>query len=124
MVADQDSPTGDNNSIGAKGSPITTTVTRDSRMDIGLAKYSNLPRWQPKLTDFIIWHGWMWGRWYGIINGINDNTISVIKEGLPLLLFTMDQSAYEKNTIEIPINKIRNGRNGEYHVLQSGVWYV
>ena len=126
MVADQNSPTGNNNSIGVEGTPVTSTVTRGGhgRVEVGLAKYNTLSRWQPKLTDFIIWHGWLWGRWYGIVNGINGDNVRIIKDGLPYLLFTMNQQQHDKSTIEIHMGTIRNGRSGEYHILQDGTWYV
>ena len=93
-------------------------------VNLVLAQYKNLREWQPKVTDFLIWHGWLWGRWYGIVSGVNDRNLIVIKEGLPSLLFMVPEDLHTKKSIEIPTDKVRNAARGEFHVLQEGVWYI
>jgi hypothetical protein len=92
-------------------------------VSVELARYRGLTTWKPKLSDFVIWHGWF-SRWYGIISGINGNQITVIKENLPKLLFTMPESDRSKNTISLQVDKIKSSRGGEFHILQDGVWHL
>ena len=88
-----------------------------------LAKYNSIGRWSPQVGDFIIWHGWV-RRWYGVITDIEGDTLYVIKDGLPKLLFTMPQMDHKKNTVIISAMKVRTSGGGEYHILQDGVWFV
>ena len=116
---------GGHHRIGVEGTPVAPITRRHGQTQISLASYRPINTWTPKLTDFVMWHGWLWSRWYGVINGIQqDKIVSIVREGLPCLLFTLDESEYEKKTIHIPIIKIRGCQNGEYHVLQDGVWYI
>jgi hypothetical protein len=88
-----------------------------------LARYRPMTAWRPKIGDFIIWHGWLRNRWYGVINSILDNEVTVITEGLPCLLFTIAESEREQHLVRIPLYKIKSSRGGEYHIQQEGVWY-
>jgi hypothetical protein len=90
---------------------------------VSLASYKSITEWNPKIADFIIWHGWI-RHWYGVVNAITDDLVTVIKDGLPCLLFTMDCDQYKNNSINISINKIRNSSGGEFHVLQDKVWFL
>jgi hypothetical protein len=98
-------------------------IPRKLEGGIALAQWKGLETYIPKISDFIIWHGW-WYRWYGIITDINNGNLSILRENLPKLLFTTPEDERDKNTIKISITKIRSSRGGEYHVLQDGVWYV
>jgi hypothetical protein len=89
-----------------------------------LAQSRPLGVWNPAVGDFIIWHGWLYGRWYGIINRIERDKLYVIKDNLPKLLLTMAESDYEKNTIFESASKIKASVAGTYHVLQNNVWYI
>ena len=93
-------------------------------VNLVLAQFKNIGDWQPKITDFIIWHGWFWGRWYGIVNGINDGKVIIVKEGLPSLLLMLPENAYSEHSIEVPVSKICCSSRGEYHILQEGVWFI
>jgi hypothetical protein len=90
--------------------------------NIPLALYKSIVTYSPKLGDFIIWHG-LWGRYYAIINGVSNDTISAIKSGMPNLLFTMAQEEMDKSLIKINLTKIRRSRGG-YAILQNGTWYI
>lgn len=88
-----------------------------------LAKYASFLRWSPRVGDFIIWHGF-WGRWYGLINYIEGDVLHIVKENLPVLLFTLSPSEYPANTVKVPVGKILRSRGGEYHILQGDTWYI
>lgn len=93
-----------------------------TNLNITLAEYKSIISYQPKIGDFVIWHGWF-SHYYGIINGINDNQIRIVKAGMPLLLLSMDPDDINKNLIVVSVNKIRGSR-GSYAVNQNGIWYV
>ena len=94
------------------------------RVNLVLAQYKHVGEWQPRVADFIVWHGWFFSHWYGIVNGVSDKKIIVVKEGLPSLLFMIPDDDYIKKSIDISISKIRSSARGEYHVLQEGVWFI
>lgn len=125
MVAGGSGPAGIANSIGAAGTAVTAASNRliTSQSGLPLAKFINNRQWQAQVGDFIIWHGW-WKRWYGVVNGVDRDHVYVIKENLPILLFTMAPEDHLKNTMKISINKIVNAPPGEFHILQGDHWYV
>ena len=93
-------------------------------VSVELAKFNTLTRWNPKIGDFIVWHGWF-RHWYGVVNDISTvGSLWVIRENLPKLLFSLPMSERSKNSIQVDIDKIRGSRAGEYAVLQDGLWYV
>jgi len=92
--------------------------------NIPLIKYRNIKLLEPKIGDFIIYHGLFWSKWYGVINTIDKTGIKVVKENLPCLLFNLDISEYDKHTITLSKTKIINSFPGAYHVLQGDVWYI
>lgn len=112
-------------SASTTGTPITTGITRLSanNVNIPLAKFSSITKWNPCVGDFILWHGLFWRRWCGVVNAIYSDHVTIITDGLPKLLFTMPESDYNKNTISVLISSIRSSYGGEYHILQNGVWY-
>ena len=124
-VATNNNPTGNRNSVGVKGTQVAAVRSRlaVSGVDIPLARFGNIAIWEPQVSDFIIWHGWF-SRWYGVVSLVIDNEVIIVKENLPCLLFSMSQSEYEKNSIQIPISKIRESQGGEFHVLQKDIWYI
>jgi hypothetical protein len=102
---------------------VTVKSSRVPDQNVELARYRPLAAWKPTIGDFVIWHGWFLNRWYGVINSILDNEVTVITEGLPCLLFTLPESEREKHLVHIPLYKIKSSRGGEYHIEQNGVWY-
>jgi hypothetical protein len=92
-------------------------------VNVDLAYWKDLAFYVPKIGDFIVWHGWF-SRWYGIVGEIDKDTLTVIKDNLPKLLFTMPQFDYKKNSIKLSISKIRSSRGGEYSVLQERTWLI
>lgn len=93
-----------------------------ANFNITLAAYKQISSYKPKIGDFLIWHGWF-SHYYGIINGIDNNSIRVVKSGMPMLLFSMDPEDMDQNTEIISIGKIKRSR-GAYAIQQNGIWYV
>lgn len=126
MVADKDSPAGGGNSVGTEGAPVATNIRRGGSLGAELAKYTTLDRWTPRISDFIVYHGWFRSRWYGIIDAVNreEDTVSIIYDGLPLLLLTMDPDIYKDRSMILPVKKIVNASKGSYCILQDGVWFL
>ena len=94
---------------------------------VQLAQFKSLSTWRPQIGDFIIQHGWL-THWFGVINAIDGGSLSIIKAGLPVLLFSMDDAEMQKNTVILGINTIMRSRGGKFAVMQtingSNVWYI
>lgn len=99
-------------------------LAKFDNINVDLAKFKPLHIWTPKLSDFLIYHGLIFSKWYGIINGINGGKITIIYSGLPILLFTMDQDEMSKKTLSIFSDKVKKSAPGKYSVLQDGIWYI
>lgn len=89
-----------------------------------LARFSGFRLWEPKLGDFIVYHGWFYDRWFGVISSIDNGIASIITEGLPFLLFNLVPEEYTEHTKNVSIAKIKSSGGGKYAVLQNSVWYV
>lgn len=92
-------------------------------VNIALAQYKSIKNYSPRISDFIIWHGWF-SHYYGVISSMRDDKITIITAGLPCLLFSYDSIESTGNSKEISLNKIRRSRGGTFSILQGGVWYV
>jgi hypothetical protein len=99
---------------------IKPRIYRDVQVEY--ARCKNIATYVPKISDFIIWHGFV-KRWYGIIMDVTPTEVVVVTENLPKLLLTMPEDEKIKRSKHIPISKIRSSRGGEWHVLQDGVWH-
>jgi hypothetical protein len=92
-----------------------------------LAQFNGLTNWKPQLGDHIVQHG-LFTHWFGVVNGIDGNVLSVIKAGLPVLLLTMEESAIPSNTIKLNVSSIKTSRAGKYAIIQHNgadqVWYI
>lgn len=93
-----------------------------TNLNITLAEYKQINTYRPKIGDFVIWHGWF-THYYGIVNGIDNNKIRIVKAGMPILLLSMDPDDINKNLTIVSVNKIKGSR-GAYAVYQNGIWYV
>ena len=95
-----------------------------NNFNITLAEYKSITTYRPKIGDFVIWHGWF-THWYGIISGIDQETqkLSIVKAGMPLLLFSMEQDEMDKNIEAISLSKITKSR-GAYAIQQNGIWFT
>lgn len=92
-----------------------------NNLELSLALYKPIQSYNPRVGDFVIWHGWF-THYYGIVNYTHNNKVKIIKAGLPELLFNMDQSDMEKNSIIVDANKIKKSK--DYAILQSNIWYT
>lgn len=96
---------------------------------IDLAHYDNIRKWEPQIGDCIIWHGWF-QHYFGIVSGIlkEDNSIEIIKKGLPLLLFNMVPEEHDNNKIKIDIGEIKGSRGGKYAAFRAYgnniIWFI
>lgn len=97
-----------------------------SEISVDLARYRDISKFIPQIGDFIICHGWFWGHWFGTINSVNmvSSKISVIRSGIPTMLFTMSENEMRKNSIEISFRDLTGSRSGKYVVLQNGIWFI
>lgn len=92
---------------------------------IDTVKVRPLRTWQPKLGDFIIHHGFVWDKWYGIVRDVDrTGKIRVVRDGLPFLLLTTPLDRESEKTIELPSSKIARSRGGAYAVQQDGIWFI
>lgn len=100
-------------------------------MDYGvtLGQFLPIAEWNPQIGDIVIYHGWI-QHWFGVVNGIlrESASVSLIKDGLPMLLLTKSPSRYEKDTKTIGIDIIQNSRGGKYAIQRardgSIIWYI
>lgn len=99
--------------------------------DMTLATYMNISTYVPSIGDFIIWTGWF-RTWYGIVSGVSSSgdVMSIIWEGIPMLLFTLTSQEQLAATKEVPVSKITSAINGTFSVLKydaqhnATIWYI
>lgn len=106
-------------------------VGADNRSMPPLAYHRPRSMYKPQYGDFIIWSKWF-NTWYGVVKhfDVNTNELHVIFEGLPILLFTMNDEEQAKETYRLKLTDIRDAKNGKYSILQNdqqardGIWYI
>jgi len=97
--------------------------------NVDLAHYDDIRKWDPKVGDCVIWHGWF-QHFFGIVSSvlIKDDSVEIIKKGLPLLLFDMVSEEHNKNKVKLSIGTIKGSRGGKYAVIRAQgnniIWYV
>lgn len=111
------------------------------QVDRYLAQYAPLERWVPAYGDFVInvrfrpWGVFMgdglYNTRYGVIDSIDGlGNVGVIFDGIPYLLFTMDESMHPANRKQVSIGKIKTSSKGSWAILRhdvkhnTTVWYV
>jgi hypothetical protein len=104
-------------------------IRRLGTIGVDLSYYRSLPMWNPQVGDIVIYHGWFWSRWFGVVSNINaDGSCDIITGGLPVLLLTQGGKKREKNTVSVDIIDIKNSTSGKYAVVKSEqnrlIWYV
>ena len=99
-------------------------------MQVNLAQHAPIGSWKPDIGDFVIWHGWV-QHWFGVVCKIETDEITVIKKGMPILLFSLTQNEHENNKEVINLAHIRSGSSfwgGKYAAVKSVgsnlIWYV
>lgn len=96
---------------------------------VDLAHHVAISQWTPQIGDIIIWHGWF-THYFGVVSNVlrEENTVEVIKRGLPILLFTMTAEEYKKNTTKIDIGTIKGSTGGKYAAIRAIrgnlTWYI
>lgn len=94
-----------------------------------LAQYRQRIDYIPSYGDYVVWSGWF-STWHGLVIDYDKKTdnVSVIFAGVPYLLFTMDEKDHPKETVVIPLLKLRQAPNGLYAIAQNDgkatVWYI
>lgn len=94
-----------------------------------LAHYDDIRKWDPQIGDFVIWHGWF-QHYFGVVSSIvrDEQSVEIIRKGLPLLLFNMIPEEHDSNKIKVSIAKIKGSRGGNYAALRAQgnniIWYV
>jgi hypothetical protein len=94
-----------------------------------LALHKSKLSYAPRYGDYIIWARWF-STWHGLVIDYDKDTdeISVIMAGLPFLLFTMDESDHQKETVKIKLSDIRKAPNGKYAIqtveANNAIWYI
>lgn len=112
------------------------------QVDSSLAYYAPIGKYLPTKGDFIInvrFRPWglfigdgLYQTRYGVVDGFEPNSmnVSVLFDGLPSLLFTMDESEYDSRRVKIPLGKMRNAAKGTWAVMKHDkqhnvpIWYV
>ena len=90
-----------------------------AKVSVDLLEYGSLKAWAPKLGDVILKDG-LFFRWAGIIDGINGESLSIIKAGNVHLAITGDS----KSSAIINIRNIIYSRFGKYMVISNGVFFI
>ena len=96
-----------------------------------LAQYKSRDQYRPIYGDYFVWSRWF-TTWHGLVldyDAVTD-TVSIVMAGVPYLLFTMNQTELEKETIKITLSKIKEAPNGKYAIQHHDqtqnaiIWYV
>lgn len=90
---------------------------------IPVAQHQNIGYWNPKIGDLVFYYGW-WTKWVGLVTMIDKNMVTIVYDGIPLLLLTMDEEFREKKTIKISKSRIINSSPGKYNILQGDCWFI
>lgn len=98
-------------------------------VSVDLAHHTSIKTWKPTVGDIVIWHGWL-QHWFGVVSDVGPNEVTIIKKGMPQLLFSLSQDEYDSNKEIIPISRIKNSTfwGGLYAVQKASqgniIWYV
>lgn len=90
---------------------------------ISLAAYAHIGMWKPEIGDFVFYYGFF-SRWVGVITKVEKGMLTIVYEGIPLLLLTIDEESRVKKTIRISKSRMINSSPGKYNVIQNNCWYV
>jgi hypothetical protein len=89
------------------------------QLEVDLMAYRQINQWTPQLGDMLFRDG-IFSRWCGIIEGLNNDKVSVRISGNPRLLVTGE---YKTKIMKVP--KITNTMAGSYFVIsKDGTYYV
>lgn len=97
------------------------------KASLELAHYRSIQEYVPRYSDIIIWAR-IFTYWFGVVNGINDNELSIVFEGTPRLLLTMLPEEIESSTYLVKLSDIRAGKRGSWYAQQvndgKAIWYI
>lgn len=94
-----------------------------------LAHYDDIRKWDPQVGDFIVYHGWF-QHYFGVVSSVivDEQSVEIIKKGLPILLFNMIPEEHNKSKTKISIGSIKGSRGGQYAAIRAQgsniIWYV
>ena len=96
-----------------------------------LAQYRSRNEYTPQYGDYFVWSKWF-TTWHGLVVDHDKTTdeVHILVAGIPYLLFTMDETEYEKETIKIKLSEIKRARNGKYAIQHHSqtqnatIWYI
>jgi len=96
-----------------------------------LAQYRSRNEYKPQYGDYFVWSKWF-TTWHGLIinyDQTNDD-VYIVMSGVPYLLFTMNSTQFEKETISIKLTDIKRAPNGKYAIQHHDqnqntiIWYI
>jgi hypothetical protein len=96
---------------------------------VDLAHYKSLRKWDPRVGDCVVWHGWL-THWFGVVSSVirEENKVEIVKKGIPALLFSMTPEEYKKNSTKVDIGEIKGSTGGRYATIRAQgnniVWFV
>ena len=96
-----------------------------------LIQYKDLQTYIPAYGDFIIWTGII-TTWCGIVTNYDktSNSLSVIYNGVPFVLFTLSPEEQIKETQTVKLEDLKNAPKGKYaiqqrdHTNNTTIWYI
>lgn len=96
-----------------------------------LARFLPLSKYVPEIGDFIIWAGWF-KTWYGVVGSIDASgqSLTVIWEALPMLLFTLTDEEQQKNTKPLLLGDLLTAKPGKFSVMKhdaehnASIWFI
>ena len=97
-----------------------------------LARFNPLNQYKPQYGDFVIKFGWISIK-FGVVCAYDQSSdiITMILEGHPRVLFTLQESEQDSKTESMPFSAMRNqNMSGKWVVLQhdqkshSLIWYI
>ena len=94
-----------------------------------LANYKHISEYVPGFSDFVV-RTTIFRSYVGVVNRLDpaSDSISIIFEGTPRLLFTLTEEEMRKQETRVKLDDIRNQRKGSWAIckVQDGksVWYI
>jgi len=96
-----------------------------------LAQYKSRSEYKPQYGDYLVWSKWF-TTWHGLVVDYDQTTneLFVVMAGIPYLLFTMQSTEFERETVKIKLTDIKRAPNGKYaiqHHDQSQnaiIWFI
>lgn len=95
-------------------------------MSIELLNHAPIQKWRPMHGDIIHFTGWF-TRWIGVVTGVSNGVLSIIRAGTITELANFGTKAQNKNTIQIDVEDVIQSRS-KYEINRVennvNVWYL